>query len=152
MARFTTSFVVVLCIVAGCAQPEVPTIERTRLLTAGFDPTWKAVIATVAEHAYPIQAIEKESGILAIDDVLLAKSERKIRGYAVLPNVPLGGWRDLMCSINFVVTETSPEATQIRVNVAMKAYEYNWSPAWHPVHSRGVIEARLLGEIESRLR
>jgi len=138
-------------VLAGCAQPEIPIIEKQRRFAADYDTTWRAVIATVAEQSYPINAIEKDSGIVATEEMLVTNRTQEMREYAVLPSLPFSVWQRLTCRLNFFVHAGANDATTVQVNTAMRAYESNMTGAWHSASSTGAIETTVFESLRNHL-
>ncbi len=144
--------IIFVAMIAGCATTEIPNIERARVYDAGFDQTWNAVVATVAERACPIQAIEKESGVLATSEMALPNpGSRQFREMVVMPSLGLALRRAPRVRMNFVVVREAAARTSVQVNTTISAFDYNWTGQWHQGYSTGKIEADMLGAIGSKL-
>lgn len=154
MSRMAIFAVVLTCLTLGCAsQRAIPEVQRTRLFNATYDTTWRAIIAVVGERSYPIQAIEKESGILATGPVALPDCWREeFNALAILPDQFLAVWTEPGCSINFIVTSEDESKTAVTVNTSIRVFDRNVTKTWHAAHSTGRIEEMMFDAIEGRLK
>jgi hypothetical protein len=151
--KYTVLLLAASAFLCGCESPQIPQVQRTRVIDGSFDATWKAVVATVAERSYPIQAIEKDSGILATGPIGLPScGTREFSDLVVLPSVFLGVWRDPQCTLNFVVNAQGDTKTLLTVNSSIRIYEYNVTQAWHNAYSTGRIESTMLSAVEGRVK
>ena len=139
----------------GCGSWEVakPKIVNSRLIPAPFEPTWSAVVESVAVGTYTIKTIEKASGILALEPVTLPEvfSDECDR-LVVLPDAIGADWQAPVMHVNFFVIPEGENTTRVTINTSVRVYEAYFTERWFTGYSKGVIEKTLLDEIESRIR
>lgn len=142
---------------AGCATAPVkaPDFENSRAFQVPFDKTWGAIVAVIAENAFPIEAIEKESGIITTKPTLFAntwKAEKLIDSLAVRPGVFLGVWTKGRFTLSVFATKVNDTVTGVKVTSNIEAYEGNITYSWHPCQSKGIIEKAFLNNIAQKLK
>lgn len=64
-------------LIASASAPTARRIDTVMKLTADIDSAWSAVIDVFAEHNWPIQTTDKQSGLIATDWMRLSDDEAK---------------------------------------------------------------------------
>ena len=142
-----------MILVQGCGPMMViPTIETSRSYeTVSYDEVWSATVKTFALRSYPIQVIEKDSGILTtsiMSDTSAAWGSQKLDSLVTNPNIPLAIWTNMSTRITAYVQK---DPVQVKIITRIKRYESNFTQAWHLCYSNGIIERSILNSIESDL-
>jgi len=152
----STLAVFIPCVLlAGCVFVAKPTneppahVENTRTFAAAFDDVWSAAVGCVAEAQLPIQAIEKESGLLSTGFVTCDSGTIDAAG--ALPRSFLSIWSQGRYTLSFFLRDLKDGRTQVIITPHLEAYEMNVLKSWQPVKSKGVLEAEFLGKIANRL-
>jgi len=134
----------------GCAtMPEPVEYRRTSaVFSAPKNKVWPLLVAEVGLN-YPVQAIEKESGLLTTQFV-------QMRGYRNQYIYPLGGflavYEGLRMNLRIMAIEPEPGKTKVTINAHYEVYESNVSKSWKVARSNGSVEDDILTGIEQNLR
>lgn len=141
----------------GCATTQIvkPTIQDTDIIQASFDETWKAVIATLSEMALPIEAVEKDSGLVTTKFVNFASGWgewKKLNGVAEVPKVMFATWSQGKYTLNIFVTSLGENTTKVKVTTHIEAYEDNVTNSWHVCYSKGIIESQIFNSVRSKIQ
>ena len=147
--------VLIVSVLAGCAGTSRPPQEPQRtsaLLPANKDRVWELVVSAVAPN-FPVQAIEKESGLLSTEfvSVPVGFNNANMAEFVYPPRVFLGTWRGLRMSMRVLVNEVSSEMTSVAITAHYEAFENNVSKSWMVAESNGALENKILTKIESQL-
>lgn len=141
-------------IVAGCGSPAVRLqITDTDVIEAPFDDVWAAVVASLAERDFTIEAIEKESGLITTKHMIFLDgiyTQRELERVATMPSNPLATWVQARLSIN-VFVKAAAGGTKVKITTNIEAYDSNVSKRWHPCYSKGVIEQQIFDQIRASL-
>ena len=150
-----------LVILVGCAttppvQPNTP-LRDTEVFASPFPKVWSALIATLAEQAYPIEVIEKESGVVTTRFVTFTggKTDAQIDAVAVKPNYPLATWESGKYTLSIFVAKTNSLTTTVKVTSHIEALVKPFMvdvPNWVGCDSKGVMEKRLFDVIKEKLK
>lgn len=101
---------------------------------------------------YPVQAIEKDSGLLTTQFVQMPVgfgnmgSER----YILPPGCFLCTWAGLRMSMRAMAVESEPGKTLVTINTHYEAFEDNVSKSWIVVQSNGAVENQILTSVEQK--
>lgn len=124
-----------------------------------FDEVWEAIIASFAASNIPIKTIEKNSGIIVSDEM---KVPFTIKPVAIYESdycdcgSPQGltVFKEMYGSYNIFVRRFSSDRVSVQINTLFKAIvgDMNHIYGSNPCNSKGFLEAKLLKEIELRLR
>ena len=147
--------VLIVSLLAGCAGTSRPPQERQRtsaLFSAGKDRVWELVVSAVATN-FPVQAIEKESGLIATEFVSMPAGYNNARmaEFVYPPSVFLGTWAGLRMSMRVLVNEVSAEMTSVAITAHYEALESNVTKSWMVAETNGALENKILTKIESQL-
>jgi hypothetical protein len=139
--------IVAIFILVGCATPSgVIQLQTTRTFTQPYDRVWGAVVASVSGN-YPLQVIEKASGILETQMVTLPT----LAEYANEPSVFLSCWGSSRGRLAFYVQSVDQTNTTVRVTGHFEGFEYNTTKTWYVWPSRGVLENNILNAVATNL-
>jgi hypothetical protein len=149
-----------LVFMVGCATtpPEtLPPLRDSEVFVSPFPKVWSALIATLAEQAYPIEAIEKESGVVTTRFVTFTggKVDAEIDALAVKPSAPLATWMSGRYTLSIFVGKTDSLTTTVKVTSHIEAFVKPLMadvPNWVVCQSKGVIEKRLFDAIKDKLK
>lgn len=141
-------------IFAGCASNAVrPTIKDTEVANVSFDKTWGAIVATLSEKSYPIQTVDKASGLITTQLVVFADgimAQNEIDRIAVRPSGFLYTWSGGRYSINVYAVQIDSNRTRIKITTHIEAFENNVTHQWMVCYSNGQIEAELFNAIKMK--
>jgi hypothetical protein len=150
-------------IVAGCCAatqgtaPSKTAIEDAALYAAPFDKVWGAVVATLSEESYPIGAIDKSSGLITTQQVILLEGLSAMvatDSYAVRPSNLLGRVAIDKLRVSMNVFANSQDSGSTRVKVTAH-FEGMWTGeaanGWYVCPSKGLLEKRLLDAVRAKL-
>lgn len=150
----TVLVLLLFLLVGGCAPPPMPEVTPDRTFSTNFDTTWRAVVDALSDESYPIQAIEKESGVITTEFVIFTRgwlsAENQIERVAVLPGVLLGTWTTGRYTLSVFVMSVE-KGTRVRIRAHIEGYEENMTHRWHACQSKGTLEEELLNAIGDKL-
>ena len=134
----------------GCgAVPKLRHVENSRTYSASFDKTWSAAIAMFAENFWPIEMIEKESGLISSG---WFPDQEGLGDYG---KAGMGARIDLgsgQVKLNIVVVSRGDSTSSVTVNNRFKAkWWLSGFPRWQDGTSRGMLEKRILGYIQIKV-
>ena len=150
---FTLPLAVVL--MAGCATaPRGPLVaQRTSaVISAPKDKVWPLLVSEVGLN-YPVQAIEKESGLLTTQFVQMPVgfNNSGMENYIFPPGGFLATWNGLKMNMRIMAIESEPGKTMVTINAHYEAFENNVSKSWRVATSNGSVENQILSSIEQKL-
>jgi len=162
---------------AGCAPyspPPSPTFFRNpsgaeqmmakRTYAASVDAVWNAAVQVVTDNQYSLVTIEKDSGVLTTDWVLvesrspfgLEPRETPVTlGFlAVLPPTrnflgEIGLWSKCRYKFSVRVTAEPSGSTQVLLTPHIECWEDQERKTWTPCESKGVLESQFFQSLET---
>ena len=144
---------ILICVIAAAlcscyAAPKPETFEKSRISSRSFDDVWRAAIAVVTEEEWPIQVIEKESGIITTDFVIMGGNVHEdIDCGKSMYGTEIRLIADrVRCKLSIHITRVG-ESTQLRLNTHIEAYYEGWQNC----NSTGAIEAQIFEMIDAEL-
>ena len=145
----------VMVLMVGCATvPKAPLqAQRTSaLIPAPKEKVWPLLVAEVGLN-YPVQAIEKDSGLLTTQFVQMPVgfNNMGMERYIFPPGGFLATWAGLRMSMRIMAIEAEPGETMVTINTHYEAFEDNVSKSWLVARSNGAVENRILTSIEQKL-
>lgn len=145
-----------LVLMTGCATvPSAPVqAQRTSaVILAPKDKVWPLLVAEVGLN-YPVQAIEKESGLLATQFVQMPVgfNNSGMERYVFPPGGFLATWAGLRMNMRIMAIESEPGKTMVTINAHYEAFENNVSKRWMVARSNGSVENQILTSVEHRIR
>ncbi len=145
----------VMVLMVGCATvPKAPLqAQRTSaLIPAPKERVWPLLVAEVGLN-YPVQAIEKDSGLLSTQFVQMPVgfNNRGMKRYIFPPGGFLATWAGLRMSMRIMAIESEPGKTMVTINAHYEAFEDNVSKSWRVARSNGAVENQILTSIEQKL-
>jgi hypothetical protein len=141
---------VLLCLVAGCATPQLaPVKETTQRFDQPFDKVWGSIVASVTSD-YPIQVIEKQSGVLETQFVSLP-GNNPLKQYGVEPSIFLSIWYQNRARLSVYAKAQGETNTTVRVAAHFEGFEGNMTKNWYVWPSNGVLEQQIIERISSNL-
>lgn len=82
----------ILCVglLIGCGSkfipnPDLKPVDSSYTIHEPFEKTWESVVETVSEMGYGIQVVEKASGLLTTDKLIVSLSRIEIKEYVQCP-------------------------------------------------------------------
>lgn len=143
-------------LIVGCATvPKTPLqSQRTSaVITAPKDEIWPLLVSEVGLN-YPVQAIEKESGLITTQFVQMpvGYNNMHMKRYVFPPGGFLATWAGLRMSMRIMAIESEPGKTMVTINAHYEAFENNVSKSWIVARSNGSVENQILARIEQKLR
>jgi hypothetical protein len=138
----------------GCMPPvEVPVVPQPTLAVFPVSKAkaWPAIVAVLGIE-FPIQVIEKESGLIttrmsnmALPASQWAKNCEDARDFE-------NPWNNLRMDLRLLAEEREPGKTQITLICHYEAFKQSSYPrGWTVVPTRGKLEDDLLNKIQARL-
>jgi hypothetical protein len=145
-----------MVLMIGCATvPRAPLqAQRTSaVILAPKDKVWPLLVAEVGLN-YPVQAIEKESGLLTTQFVQMPVgfNNSGMEQYVFPPGGFLATWAGLRMNMRIMAIESEPSNTMVTINAHYEAFENNVSKSWIVARSNGSVENQILTSVEQKLR
>lgn len=146
---------VIMVFISGCATtPRAPLVaQRTSaVIPAPKDKVWPLLVSEVGLN-YPVQAIEKESGLLSTQFVQMPVgfNNSGMENYIFPPGGFLATWDGLRMNMRIMAIESEPGKTMVTINAHYEAFESNVSKSWRVASSNGSIENQIITRIEQKL-
>lgn len=126
--------------------------EHLPVIPAQKDKVWPLLVAEVGLN-YPVQAIEKDSGLLTTQFVQMPVGFNNIgmERYVFPPGGFLATWAGLRMNMRIMAIESEPGKTMVTINAHYEAFESNVSKSWIVARSNGSVENQILNSIEQKL-
>lgn len=150
--------VILVCIfLNGCVSAQLRDTTYYKIRDMDFDKDynacWQVLLDTLSDENQPITVIEKESGIIVTEFVMIDLSNL----LRIASRVPYGifgtGYTEGRYKLNIRVKRTSPNVTNIKINAHIEGFFGIMQPyGWHPLESRGVLENDILKNVVSKLK
>jgi hypothetical protein len=123
---------VIICsaLICGCSTPQgtIEQLPTDRTFEAPKNVVWPLLIQEVG-LAYPVKAVEKESGLLTTDSVSMPAGYNNLNEPVVFPRVFLATWSGLR-RISILVTEPVTGKTHVVIRTHWEAFENTVSHSW----------------------
>ena len=153
---FVFAILVIMVLSVGCATvPKTPLqSQRTSaVILAPKDKVWPLIVQEVGLN-YPIQAIEKESGLITTQFVQMPVgfNNAGMKRYVFPPGGFLATWAGLRMNLRIMAIESEAGKTMVAINAHYEAFENNVSKSWIVARSNGSVENQILTCIEQKLR
>lgn len=102
---------------------------------------------------YPVQAIEKDSGLLTTQFVQMPVgfNNMGMEHYIFPPGGFLATWAGLRMNMGIMAIESEPGKTIVTIHAHYEAFESNVSKSWLVAPSNGAVENQILTSIEQKL-
>lgn len=141
-----------MVLITGCATlPREPLrAQRTSaVILAPKDKVWPVLVAEVGLNC-PVQAIEKESGLITTQFIQMPVGFNNIgmERYVFPPGNFFATWAGLRMCMRILVVESEPGKTKVTINAHYEAFENNVSKSWMVARSNGSVENKILTGIE----
>lgn len=134
-----------LALVASASGPKRHKFENSSVTAASYDATWSAVIEVFASHNWPIQNMEKDSGLITTDWMSLDGYEHG----ADCGSAPLASKNGRGVRFNVLVREADGGA-RVTVNTTMReARSFDGNHFMVDCQSTGALEAAVHGMVDS---
>jgi outer membrane lipoprotein-sorting protein len=145
-----------LIALSGCQTTnQAPQVaQRTSaVFNASKDKVWPLLVAEVGLN-YPVAAVEKESGLLTTDFVMMPAgyNNMNMTQWVFNPGGFLATWNGLRMKMNIMVVEIEPGKTQVTIRAHYEAFENNVSKSWIVCRTNGSMENSILTSIENQIR
>jgi hypothetical protein len=150
------ALLVIISLIFGCATiPHTPLQTRgtSAVMLAPKDKVWPLIVSEVSIN-YPIQAIEKESGLLTTQSIKILQGFQwtaAYERYVFLPERFFVRWDGLRMDMRIMVIETEPGKTIVTIKARYEVFDRDLS-MWIEARSKGFVENQILNNIEVRLR
>lgn len=138
-----------------CLPPywrDVPLINNSQAFDASMENVWPQTIEFFAERSLPISVIERDSGLITVNDARISMMELSI--WADCGKQPLYQPTNNRLDLSTRVRESSAESTSVIVTTNYQVYWYDSfsnSGFWKACTSRGLLESALFGWIGARI-
>jgi hypothetical protein len=145
---------ILMSLLSACATVPLAPMQRTSaVISASKEKVWPLIVSEVGLN-YPVQAIEKDSGLLTTQFVQMPVGFNNVgmERYVYPPRGFLATWGGLRMSMQILAVESEPGKTTVTVRTHYEAFESNVSKSWIVVNSNGFIENQLLSSIEQKLK
>lgn len=153
-SRLLAPFVLAALLIAGCATPApsgppLPPPRERAIISAPKDKVWPVLVAEIAGN-YPVQVIEKDSGLITTQFVSLPAGYNNMSAtrWIFKPGGFLATWAGLRMNMQVMVVELEPGRTQVTIRTHYEAFENNVQKAWIVAESNGSVENSILGKLE----
>lgn len=147
------SSLLVAVVLAGCATPPPSApVQNSRTLNAPKSAVWPLVVTEIS-GSYPVKVIEKESGLLTTDWVILPAgfNNANAANWVKPPGGLLATWGGLRATLSVNVIENEPGKTTVSIRPHYEALENNVVNGWIVCESNGNLESKLFSNIEAKL-
>lgn len=131
---------------SGCASPpKVHSVEKTRMYNSDFEATWTRLIQYFSTNNIQIKTVEKASGIIYAERMLVDYS-----GFADCGSAGIAQVQSTSATLNVFVARApqAPNRTTVTVNTAysqVRVWDRNiWSVQ---CNSMGALERQILGSL-----
>lgn len=136
---------VLALVVVGCATAPHPTVfSNSQTYSNDFDSVWTAVIETFADNSWPIDTLEKASGLVTGDWLSIPLLQAREMADCGKTFMGLPGDRPTTMKFN-VFVKASGMGTEMRVTCVFK------SATGKQCLSKGIIEGRIMEGVAGRL-
>src|ERR1700722_14027920 len=102
MRKQINIFLLMAVVLVGCVTPQpVTPVQTTRTFPASYDKVWGTIVSELSAD-YPIQNVEKASGLITTQQLSLASgwgAETTLERYAYSPGIILGTYNNAQCSL-----------------------------------------------------
>ena len=145
---------ILLMAFTGCNPPvEIPVVQQPIIVVVNAPQAkvWNAIISTVGIE-YPIQAIERDSGLISTRPVaMLLPANRWALGCDKAKDFAYP-WNQLRMDMRVLVEERQGGQTQITILCHYEAFKESTYPrAWTVMASSGALENEILQNVQQRL-
>jgi len=139
---------------ACVAPPRPETFQKDKVVNYPFDETWSAIVEALAEEEWPIESIEKESGLITTRFVNIGKGGNN---YADCGSTIFGKAErsDFRCKLNVFARPIQNNNTNVRINIHIEGWTGTWASSngdWEICNSTGKYEERLFSRILTILK
>jgi len=144
--------VVIIMCCATTPETHLNPQRTSAVIPAPKDKVWPLVVAEVGLR-YPIQAIEKDSGLISTQFVRIPVGYNNTgwEEYVFPPKCFLCTWDGLRMALRIFVIEAGPQKTSVIIKAHYEAFEDNVSHSWVVVRSNGALENFILTNIERKI-
>ena len=140
-------------LLAGCAtEPRKYNFDNSQTFDASMENVWPQTIEFFAERSLPISVIERDSGLITVNDARISMMELSI--WADCGKKPLYQRANNRLDLSTRVRESSAESTSVIVTTNYQVYWYDSfsnSGFWKACTSRGLLESAIFGWIGARI-
>ena len=153
MRRVFFPLVIIAALCISCAAPPVVTeFDDSVTLEHDYDAVWSAVIELFAERSWPIETIEKDSGIIVTERLKLNVGLEEMAKYADCGKDILGESRlPWTVKFNLFAKKGSAGETIVRINAGFRSLEVAGGTAPVDCASKGYLEAQLFEQLRELL-
>ena len=160
MKSFVSFIIVAFVFMMGCATVPTSPGQSQRIsavIDAPKDKVWPLLVEEVGSK-YPIQAIEKESGLITTKVVnipVFQGNTLSYRRYVFIENAGARfSYEKLRMNMRITAAEFEPGKTMITINAYYEVYVINQAEqgtAWVTFPSNGSVENEILTNIEIKI-
>lgn len=140
-------------LISGCTtiQQEPQRAQRTSAtISAPKNTVWPLLVSEVALK-YPVQAIEKDSGLITTQfvNIPVGFNNMGMERYIFKPGGFMATWKGLRMNMQIMVIETVPGKTIINITAHYEVFENNMKNTWIVARSNGSTENSILTNIQT---
>jgi hypothetical protein len=149
---FISFIIVVFVFMMGCATvPSPGQPQRTSaVINAPMEKVWPLLVEEVSSK-YPIQTINKESGLITTQIVKMPVVRRSYSSFNEYVFAGKSRYERLRMDMQVTAKESVPGKVSIAIIARYEAYAHVSYP-WIPVLSNGSVENQILTNIEAKLK
>lgn len=153
----TGSIVPAFSLPAIAAEVQNPVTKSEKIINYDLETVWAAAIRTLGQKGILIQTIDKTSGIISTDEYSYVSggsgTNKVLDEYVYLPSIMFASWSRGVAKFNLYITAI--DANKTKVNLTPHFTACNVQTAnyvsfceWYETPSKGLLETKLLQEIE----
>lgn len=158
MWTMTALLALFACSCAAPAQTYLPPdpLQGVQTFKATRGQVWDACVGVLAESGAPIQVVEKESGLITTQPVIMAEgygAKPALKGAAYTPinASPFAIWESVRYTLSIHVRAVTDSTTIVRITPHVEAFDRNIGRRWYACDSNGAIEAKIFVRIGDQL-
>lgn len=134
-----------------------PITRSEKVIHHNLETVWAAAIQTLGQKGILIQTIDKTSGIISTDEYSYASggsgTNKILDQYVYLPSIMFASWSRGTAKFNLHVAKLGPSETKLTMTphftaCNLQAANYVTYCEWHETPSKGLLETKLLQDIE----
>lgn len=148
-----------IIILSACALATVPkpeSFERKQIFPFPFAKTWASTVEVMADGEWPVESIEKDSGLITTEFVNTGSDVGN--KYTDCPLGPRGvtGFSQRRGKLSILVKSISENDTSVRINTHFEAFKGGGSllggeAGWMLCNSTGLVEMDIFNKIKATL-
>lgn len=137
-----------LLMLSGCTTMPINSspAKQEEVFNLSFDDVWKQVVEVLSDENYPIESIEKDSGLITTE--FISTGGDQIQRIARLEKGMFFAWTTGSYKLNIFVVSIDDSHTRVKINPYIKAYNYILESWKQRASSTGLIERSIFRRIK----